>query len=194
MPLKPKSLNPSAQGGSASDKKAVSGFTMTELLVGMGLFAVVVTIAVGGFLTALRSERQAAALIAANSNVSLAIETMAREIRTGYDFAPDTAALSHQLDFRNALGESVTYCYDSVQEAILRSITGGACGGANYSLVTSNNIRVRDGWFVIQSWTNPSGDKLGRVTLGLSISSKDVSLVNDIFHLQTTISGRVFYN
>lgn len=166
---------------------------MVELLVGIGLFATVVTIAVGGFVTALRAERQAASLLAVNSNVSLAIETMAREIRTSYNFAPATGNLSGQLVFVNAAGSSVTYCYDPGREALLRSKSGGVCGSANYSSITGDNVRVRDGWFIVQSETNAGGDKLGRVTLGLSVSPKEASVTNDIFNFQTTVSSRVFY-
>ncbi len=60
------------------------GFTIVELLVAMGIFLIVVEIAVGGFVNALRAQKQVAALIAAEGNADLALEQMAREIRTGY--------------------------------------------------------------------------------------------------------------
>jgi len=67
------------------------GFTLVELLITVGLFVVVITIAVGGFTNAIRTERQVSSLISAQSNISLALEQMSREIRTGYLFchAPD---------------------------------------------------------------------------------------------------------
>jgi prepilin-type N-terminal cleavage/methylation domain-containing protein len=62
------------------------GFTLIELLVTVGLFTIIITIAVGGFTDAIRTQRQVSSLIAAQSNVSLALEQMARQIRTGYLF------------------------------------------------------------------------------------------------------------
>lgn len=62
------------------------GFTLVELLITVGLFATIVTIAVGGFTNALRTQRQVASLISAQSNVSLALEQMSRQVRTGYLF------------------------------------------------------------------------------------------------------------
>lgn len=62
------------------------GFTLIELIVTVALFAIIITIAVGGFTNAIRTQRQVSALISAQSNVSLALEQMSREIRTGYLF------------------------------------------------------------------------------------------------------------
>ncbi len=63
-----------------------SGFTLVELLVAIALFTIIVGVAVGGFTNALRTQRQVSSLIATQSNVSLALEQIAREIRTGYLF------------------------------------------------------------------------------------------------------------
>ncbi len=62
------------------------GFTLVELLITVGLFVIIITIAVGGFTNAVRTERQVSLLISAQSNVSLVLEQMSREIRTGYLF------------------------------------------------------------------------------------------------------------
>ncbi len=62
------------------------GFTLVELLVAIAVFAIVVTIASSGFVNALRTQRQVASLISTESNMSLVLEQMAREERTGYLF------------------------------------------------------------------------------------------------------------
>jgi len=82
------------------------GFTLVELLVAMGLFVIFITIASGGFIRALRTQRNIVALIAANENTSLALEQMAREIRTGSNFSSPNET---ELDFTNAVGEDVVY-------------------------------------------------------------------------------------
>ena len=68
------------------NKDSRHAFTLIETIIAIGLFSVLVAIGVGGFTTALRSQRQAGALLGAQSNVSVAVEQMAREIRTGYLF------------------------------------------------------------------------------------------------------------
>jgi prepilin-type N-terminal cleavage/methylation domain-containing protein len=67
-------------------KDTKKGFTLIELLITVGLFTIIITIAVGGFTNAIRTQRQVSSLISAQSNVSLALEQMARQIRTGYLF------------------------------------------------------------------------------------------------------------
>ena len=62
------------------------GFTLVELMVTVSLFAIIITIAVGGFTNAIRTQRQVSSLISAQSNVSLVLEQMARQFRTGYLF------------------------------------------------------------------------------------------------------------
>src|SRR5260221_302855 len=62
------------------------GFTVMELLIAMALFSVVISIAVGGIVISLRGQRELAELIAADNDVSLALEQMAREVRTGFAF------------------------------------------------------------------------------------------------------------
>jgi prepilin-type N-terminal cleavage/methylation domain-containing protein len=70
-------------------KNNKKGFTLVEVLVAMGIFAIVVAIATGGFVSSLRTQRQVASLISAQSNASLVLEQIAREVRTGFLFCHD---------------------------------------------------------------------------------------------------------
>src|SRR5579863_5544609 len=92
------------------------GFTLIELLIAVSLFAIAVAIAAGGFVRALRTQRQLIALVSANSSASLAIEQIAREIRTGTDFTCSTGIPNAyngltctDLSFVDATGQQVTY-------------------------------------------------------------------------------------
>src|SRR6185295_7895950 len=90
------------------DSSRRGGFTLVELLVAITLFSIAISIAIGGFVRALHTERQLIALIAANSNASLAIEQIAREIRTGTGFACASGeSPCSELSFTNAGGAVV---------------------------------------------------------------------------------------
>ena len=92
-------------------KSYLNGFTMIEMLIALGLFAVVVSVGIGGFAHALRIQRQTQFLLAVNSNGGEILEQMSREIRTGsifYILPPPTSGLL----FRNANIEDVRYYLD----------------------------------------------------------------------------------
>lgn len=164
-----------------------SGFTLVELLVAMGIFSVVVTIAVGGFTVALRSQRQAAGLLAANSNVSITIEQMAREIRTGYNFCTLQNCLLSELTFKNARGEDVTYRLNN--GAIERKAVP-AGGSAEFQKITADNVLIRHLEFYLNG--REAGDGLQpRITIALGVSSPEIGISGSVVNLQTTVSSRL---
>jgi prepilin-type N-terminal cleavage/methylation domain-containing protein len=159
------------------------GFTLIELLVSIGLFSVITSIAVGGFASILRSERQAAGLLAANSNVSLSIEQMAREIRTGYNFCTLRSCLLSELNFRNARGEDVSYRLEG--GAVERRVNAGV-----YQKITADNVDVKYLKFYIQGREAGDGEQ-PRVTIAIGVSSKEPGLSGNIANLETTVSARL---
>lgn len=156
-----------------------SGFTLVELLVSIAIFSIVVSIAVGGFTRALRTERQVAALISANSNASLVIEQIAREVRTGRDFVCSGPPCT-ELAFTNARNESVVY-----------RLSGGAVekqAGNNQSFasVTAENIDAKYLFFLL--FANPAFPP--RITIALGVSARIPGVDQSITRIQTTISAR----
>jgi prepilin-type N-terminal cleavage/methylation domain-containing protein len=160
------------------------GFTLIELLVAIGLFAIVVSIAAGGITRMLRTQRQVLSLISANSNASLAIEQIAREIRTGFDFCVNgnNCASSSQLTFTNANADQVSY--DLIGGAIERSVNGGA-----FSPLTASNISIQRLSFSLFG-NNPSDGYPPRITVSIGVSPKAIGVSNVVTNLETTISAR----
>lgn len=178
------------------------GFTLVDLIVALGVFAVVASIAAGGFALALRTQRQAASLIAANNNASLAIEQMAREMRTGRVFCdnrpqPDggdtgtagipscSAYLSgdrSKIGFIAATGETIEY----------RLASGGAIergAGGVFVPITGGKVLVFDLKFDIRG--NDENDGIQpRITIALGVSSREPGLSESKTRIQTTVSSR----
>lgn len=63
-----------------------SGFTLIEIIVSLALFTVVMTIAVGALLVLVASNRQLQNEQSVLSNLSFALDSMTREIRTGSNY------------------------------------------------------------------------------------------------------------
>jgi prepilin-type N-terminal cleavage/methylation domain-containing protein len=191
------------------------GFTLVETLVAIGIFSILVAIGVGGFSHALQTQREVASLIATQSNASVALEEMAREVRTGFLFCTTPQSNGFQqlpnicqqnalsegsgciqngnvwtcnkiLDFYNANGQNVDY--ELANGEISRSETGP--GGALIP-ITGDNILVNKLTFTI--FGNTEGDYWPpRITISLGVvpSSTDPALTSDVLNLQTTISAR----
>ena len=163
-----------------------TGFTLVETLVAVGLFSILIAVAVGGFTDALRAQRQISSLIAAESNVSLAVEQMTREIRTGSDFCPTApdgqplctflatdpytgATVYGNLAFVNAQGQTVVY-----------DVTGGVLeksidGGVTFVPITGTDATVA--YFTMTLYGGVAGDHWNpRVTFSIGESPKDSAL------------------
>lgn len=188
-----------------------AGFTLVELLVSIALFSILVSIAAGGFVNALRSEREAAAMMSAQSNVSIALEQMTREMRTGYLFcntiggtspspacasscivdpsvpdpnAPDTHfwQCSNFLEYYNASGQRIDYSLDS-QGVLYRSVDGTA------QPLTGSNVSIK--YLTFEIWGNTEGDHWNpRVTVSIGVAPNDPTVNWTTASLQTSVSAR----
>ncbi len=98
-------------------KQKKAGFTLIEMIVSLGLFSVVVTIAVGSLLVLIASNRQLQDEQSILSNLTFAVDGMTREIRTGryYD-----------CESRNSVGGSFSSSND-----LDSAVAGNDCSSGN---------------------------------------------------------------
>lgn len=169
-------------------------------MVAIGVFSVVVAIAMGGLTRAFRMERQIAAFVGVNSEMSLVLEQMAREIRTGFDFVclnPVTGlydrcppgTVTSTLAFSNSNYQEVAYCEHG--GFIERSEGTFECGTGFSSKITSEHTIVR--YLRFEFFGTEAADCYPpRVTVSLGVSPADKSLPDQTIDIQTTVSGRLF--
>ena len=67
-------------------KTIIGGFTLVEMIVSLAIFAIVAVIAVGALVRILGSNRQAQSIQTSVNNLSFALESMSRELRTGRNY------------------------------------------------------------------------------------------------------------
>lgn len=187
-----------------------SGFTLVELLVAIALFSIVVTIASSGFVNALRTQRQVASLISTQSNVTLVLEQMAREVRTGYLFCHDLNSTNPNNDTLNSdycgctvAASGVWTCdaldyYNAQAAHVNYSLQGGSLMKSDSSAdnttaqsITGGDVSVKYLHFIL--FGNLEGDHwTPRITISIGVapSSTDSAVSGDILNLQTTVSAR----
>lgn len=153
-----------------------NGFTFIELLVAITIFVVVVSIASGIFIQTLKTQQEIVSLMAANDNVSLTLEQMVREIRTGRQFR--TNSRGDRLEFINARGEPVVY------ELSAKTIERDG------QSLTSGNVKVNYLFFSLRGET--PGDGLStRVTINLGVGAVGRSVSGFKTDLQTSVAVRL---
>ncbi len=162
--------------------KKIRGFTLVELVVALGLFAVIITIGASILLHSLRSLRHVAHQAGAMDNISLAIEQMAREVRMGSDITPADGGkyVLSEFTFTNHEERRITYSFCGTR--ICRSdgtpITP--------TPITMSNIIIRGGFLI----SNDGGRKTPRITV--TARAEDVN-GNVLGLVQTTVSARLIH-
>jgi len=188
---------------------AQKGFTLIEMLITVGLFAIIVTIAMGSFTNAIRTQRQIASLLSAESNVSIALEQMTRAMRTGYLFCHDVGINTPSSSCNDVYNTALPTCqinngawtcpavnfYDAVGQPTRYFLQNGALmesvNGLPALSVTGSNVSVKYLRFRMIGQTE--GDYWPpRITIaiGLTPSSTDPAVSSNVFNLETTVSSR----
>lgn len=120
------------------------GYTLIELVVSVGLFALVMTLSSGAYLLMIDLNRQAQGIATGINSLSFALETMTRSIRTGTSYScgvynsGDCAYPNggDSLTFIDANGTSITYSRDF--QSSDRSV------GAIVKSVSNNTVTFTD--------------------------------------------------
>lgn len=172
----------------SQDKK--QGFSLIEVIVSLGLFAVVMTIALGALFMVIAANRHAKAIKLVVNNVNIAVEGMTRELRVGSEYCAvssgscnSSSGGSSQIYFTTDKGESALYRLDTGTDSIKRQI-----GSGPFFDLTGSDVDITDLKFYIQG-TN-TGDGIQPFVTVVVRGEIQVGDVVDDFQLQTTISQR----
>lgn len=198
-PLQPKTCN----------LKPSKGFSLIELLVSMALFIVVITMGVGALMVLINANAKAQNMQDAVSNIQFALDSMAREIRTGYAYycssgtetVGDVTAVQdcNRGSYLSIIegGESLTsgannrriaYRYNSSAQSVERKI-----GSGSWVRLTDPNVTVTDMHFNVGNSINKqNGNTLQpNATIFLSGTVTGIGQTSANFTLQTTVTQRV---
>ncbi|MFA5053135.1 MAG: prepilin-type N-terminal cleavage/methylation domain-containing protein [Parcubacteria group bacterium] len=166
------------QGNNVKNLKFVTGFTLVELMIALGIFSVIMTISAAILLNSLKTARFVASQARAMDNISLAMEQIVREVRTGSKIEVNrTKDLVKEFSFTNYEGEDVTYSF--CDSRICR----------NNRPITEEGTIITGGFYV-DTFSGTDLPKTPRITVvAQARDAKD----NALGSLQTTVSARLLY-
>ena len=152
-----------------------TGFTLVELMVSLTIFSIVMLVSVGTLLIMIDINAKAQALYSATTNLSFALDSMTREIRTGKDYYCKTSdgTAGETLPSQTAPRPKKD-CGPGVEGNYLGFSRGRDNWQVGYRLVESG------GFGTIQQKINNPGGSTGD-TAWMPITADDVDI--DLFEL-----------
>lgn len=183
-----------------------AGFSLIEVMVAMSIFVTVVSMSVGTLFVLLDANGKAQNMEQAMTNVSFALDSMSREIRTGtfyYGRSGGNSTPAGNLEsycpscdqiFFNEGGESLTggcsgndrrigYRFNSSEESIERKI----CTSGSWERITSTDV-VIDEFRVTVRRTSVNNDWSPLVTLYVEAHSGEMDATESAFTLQSSVT------
>ncbi len=113
-----------------------AGFSLVEMIVSLGVFSIVITIAVGALLMMIASNDQLQEEQSVMTNLSFALDSMTREIRTGTEYYCETR--NSDGDVNNIFNDSNDIDY------ILNSYTNDCPAGRSPSVHNFQGIAFKE--------------------------------------------------
>ncbi len=165
-------------------KKKLEGFTLMELMIALGIFVIVIIVVVSIFIHSVKINRTISKRIAAIDNVSLVVEQIAREIRTGVRFGQIReidGKVGEGFSFVNYKGETVNYKLSG--GVIKKRVRLGDNMIHDFLPITSANVKINRLIF-LSSFQPP------RITIVVEASGGPFAKP---LNLQTTVGARLIY-
>lgn len=118
------------------------GYTLIELIIAVGLFALIMTLASGAYFVMIGINRQTQGITAGINDLSFALETMTRSIRTGTGYScggsGDCQNGGNSFSFMNANSAQVSYALSA--SAIRVTVNGVSSPLTDASAVTVTSL------------------------------------------------------
>ncbi|MBI2052846.1 MAG: prepilin-type N-terminal cleavage/methylation domain-containing protein [Candidatus Ryanbacteria bacterium] len=111
------------------------GFTLLEIIVAVALFAVVATSAVASLLAINGAQKKAVFMQINQDNIRFALESMAREIRTGTEYRTNCSSNNECFSFINSNQHRIF-----IQRSMDPAICGGTLGSVGCVVRCDNEL------------------------------------------------------
>ncbi len=207
------------QGTFSQFKQKQRGFTLVELMVSVALFSIVVTVSMGTLITMIDANNKAQALYSVMTNISFAVDSMTRNIRTGnaYFCTNDESQISttgmfsdysaHQRDCtsasggrillftREADGKRAGYRYNQTDKSIEQFVKLNPDGSQVWLRITAADVIINKLEFNAYDTANTSAGannfKQARVAIYIEGSVAGQRSSGAAFMIQTSVPQQI---
>ena len=123
------------------------GYSLLELIVSLGIFSMVMLVVTGAYITLISLDRQARANNQLAASLSFAVESMARSMRTGTEYAcngnlsvPNCVSGGASISFIDSQNQTITYRLKD--DGSIGQCTGSPCTDATAVSLTDSRIDI----------------------------------------------------
>lgn len=170
------------------------GYTLLEMIVSLGIFSLVMVVVTGAYLTLISLDRQARAQNQLVASLSFAVESMARNIRTGTDYACNASSAvpncasggGTSMSFLDSQGQTITFFKKN--DGTIGQCTG-ACSEARAVSLTDPLITIQTLTFYVRGVGTADGIQ-PQATFIIKGSMKTDTGKTTSFTLQTSATQR----
>ncbi len=155
------------------------GYTLVELIVSVGLFSLVMTLAAGAYFITINVNRHAQGVSTGIDSISFVVERMARSIRTGSNYSSD---FDSTFSFTDSSEQTVVYRLsgETIEEVI---------DGQVRSLTDPSSVSITHMRFYL-SGSAPSDNEQPRVTIVIGGNTSTGAGKTETFLVETGATMR----
>jgi prepilin-type N-terminal cleavage/methylation domain-containing protein len=174
-------------------KKRIQGFSLVEMMVAISIFTIIMTFGVGALLSTTNAYKSAQNQKESMDALAFALESMTRDLRTGYNYYSGATDDSNASSTNNGSDDSIgfvassnrgyfTYEYDTSNDTIVRTINDGNA----VNLIDPEVFEVTGVSFQVQG----AEDDNNQPSVLIRIQGNPSDKPDDTHLVQTTISQR----
>ncbi len=185
---------PASSGRHKNQSKLSVGFTILEMLVGSGIFAILALSAVSIMISVTKAQTKIQRVQTAIDNVRFSLELITKEMRvgTGYEYYPDcnpSGPAQSGIRFTTSTGGKRIYYLDTPGNRIMRSKTALCADAVPF---TAEDVRVDRFRVLLRGISAGASDGQPWSTFNMAVTVLDPKGVSDFsMDLQTSVVQRI---
>ncbi len=181
--------------------KPTDGFSLVEVLVSISIFAIVVTISVGTLIVLIDANAKAQSVQAGVNNVAFVLDSMVRDIRTGYAYQCGTLSFDSNPTPSDCVPGKTAFAFTESGDSLTAGKGSNRIGfrlaneaierrlglNGSWQVVTAPDVRITALKFVVTG-TSLSDNTSPLVTVFITGEAGDIVGTDSTFSLQTTVT------
>ena len=184
--------------------KLVSGFSLVEMLVAIGIFMSIMTLAITALISIMGANKKAQTIKSTIDSVTFAMENISKDMRGGTDYvclppngsSKDCPVGGTAVRYKNSSGDTITYAFNGASSNVgILTKTDSTANTTEDLISQDSNVNINNMKFYVIGAYNENAVMADRTQPRVIITVSGLIAVKGseptTFNLQTSVSQRV---